>query len=71
MHTVDISFLQTQDGYRFILFFLCVCVYKPHRFSVASYMCRTLGGAVTLDLAYRAGLCIMQWKYIILMADAE
>lgn len=36
MHTVDISFLQTQDGYRFMLFFSLTL--KPHSFSVASYM---------------------------------
>lgn len=52
---------------------ICV-VCKPHYLSVASaqgyhtcyYMCMTLGGAITLDLTCRPGLCIIQWKYIIL-----
>lgn len=52
---------------------ICV-VCKPHYLSVASvqgyhtcyYICMTLGGAITLDLTCRPGLCIIQWKYIIL-----
>lgn len=57
-------FYQTQDEYNFFVFFVC-----SHRFSVASYMLlhvQDFRGHRNTDLAYRAGLCIMQWKYLIL-----